>query len=237
MKSAYARRAWKTIRELRMKIKSGVQAESVASYPPILEGRRCRTHLRRILRPLKRVDGAKAADDLIDHFGSLRSTLAASSQEQLRACGDARIVRYLGAIRSSMRWSLRVEAEERTFLSSPDALRKYLRFSHGCDHVEQLRVFYMNTTGALLREVCFDPGSPDETVASVGQIIGRGLEQGACKIIMAHNHPSGDPRPSKADIDVTRKIAVAAHTVGMTLFDHLIVAEGSDFSFRENGLL
>lgn len=190
-----------------------------------------------MLRPLEDVDGAKAADALISYFGSLRATLAAKPEEQLLAVGDARVVRYLGTIRRSMRWVLRDQIEEKTLITAPDGLRSYLRFSHGSEPIEQLRVFYLNCAGRLLREQGFDHGSPDETIACVSQIIGRGLELGARTLVLSHNHPSGDPKPSRADAEVTRKIAIGAHTVGMTLFDHLIVAEGSDFSFRENGLL
>lgn len=212
-------------------------ASLVQTRAPVQEGKRCRALLRRMLRDQKGIDGAAAANALISYFGSLRATLNAKPEEQLRAVGDPRVVRYLGIVRQSMRWVLRDAIEEKTFIAAPDGLRQYLRFSYGGQSFEHLRIFYLNAAGGLLREHCFERGSPDETVAYVGQIVGRGLELGARNLVMAHNHPSGDPQPSKSDREVTRKIAIAAHVVGMTLYDHLIVAEGSDFSFRENGFL
>jgi DNA repair protein RadC len=190
-----------------------------------------------MLRPLEGVDAAHAADTLIVHFGSLRATLAASAEEQQRAIGDRRVVRYLGVLRRSIRWTLREAVENKTFLTSTEALRKYLRFTLGSGRFEQLRVFYLNAAGALISEECFDRGASDHVTISVAQIIKRGLNLDARFLLMTHNHSSGDPAPSRDDIDMTRRVAVAANSVGLTLYDHLIVAEARDFSFRENGRL
>ena len=203
----------------------------------IREGRRCRPLLKRLLDPLEDIEGEQAADALIDYFGSLRATLTASRKEQLRAVGDARVVAYLGAVNQSMRWVLRNEIEDSTFLASTDALRDYLRLVQGSNAFEQARVFYLNGRGRLMREECIGWGTPGAAILSVGQIIGRGLEIGAQYIIMAHNHPSGDAKPSQSDRDMTRKLAIAASLVGMQLYDHLVVSDGDDFSFRENGVL
>lgn len=190
-----------------------------------------------MLRPLEGIDGDQATDDLLAYFGSMRVALSASPREQLRAVGDQRVVAYLGVIRQSMRWVLRAEVETRTMIGTPQALRDYLRLSHGSDRYEQVRVFYLDVRGRLMREESFDRGTPDQAIVCVSQIITRGLELGSRILLIVHNHPSGDPSPSKSDKDVTRRLGVAAHSVGMSLHDHLIVAEGADFSFRENGLV
>lgn len=203
----------------------------------IREARRCRALLKRLLRPLEGVDEDEAAGSLMAHFGSLRAAIVASPQEQLLAAKDRRVVAHLGAIRQTMHWTLRTEVETRPILGSSQALRDYLRLAQAFDRHEYVRIFYLNSRNRLLREECLDRGTPDQSIASPRQIIVRGLELGATGIIICHNHPSGDPAPSMADKAITRRIAVAAQAVDLRLLDHLIVAEGGEFSFREQGLL
>ena len=150
---------------------------------------------------------------------------------------DKRVVAHLGVIWQSMRWVLRKEVESRTLIDSPAALRDYLRLSYGFDRYEQVRVLYLDARSRLLREQQFDRGTADEATVCVGQLIMIGLGLGSQSFIIVHNHPSGDPTPSRTDRQFTRQIASAARELGMTLHDHLIVTEGGDFSFRQSGLL
>ena len=150
---------------------------------------------------------------------------------------DKRVVAHLGVIRQSMRWVLRKEVESRVLIHTPTALREYLRLSHGSDRYEIVRAFYLDGGGRLLREEHFERGTPSEAFVCLSHLIMRGMELGSRIFMIVHNHPSGDPTPSDADKAFTRHIANVARELGMTLQDHLIVAEGSDFSFRQNGLL
>lgn len=216
-----------------------VEPSPVRSSAPLhmRRSRGGRRQLRKMLRLMKGINDAEAANALIDRFGSVRGVLSASSQEQLLVVGDRRVVHFLRVVRQSMRWTLREGVVGSVLLSSTDALREYLKLSHGSDSFEQLRVFYLGATGKLIKEVPFERGGSDHMNVSVGRIIRDGLNLDARYLIMSHNHPSGSPKPSRDDIDVTRKIAIAANSVGMTLYDHLIVTESIDFSFRENGRL
>jgi len=190
-----------------------------------------------LLRKAEGVDGDAAADLLLGYFGSMRAVMTATASEQRRAVGDPQVVAFLGLVRQSMRWVLREEMEARTLLGSSEALRKYLRLDCGSDATEQVRVLFLNGLGWLIREELLARGTPNQAIAGVSQIIVRGLELGACMIVLAHNHPSGDPQPSRADRELTQRLARAAKTVDMVLYDHLIVASGRDYSFREEGFL
>jgi DNA repair protein RadC len=196
-----------------------------------------RRQLRKMLRLMEGVNDGEVANALIDRFGSVRGVLSATTQEQMLIVSDKRIVHFLRVVRQSMRWTLREGVVGSVLLSSTAALREYLKLSHGSDSFEQLRVFYLGATGRLIKEVPSERGGSDHTNVSVSRIIRDGLNLDARYLIMSHNHPSGDSKPSRDDIDVTRRIAIAANSVGMSLYDHLIVAETSDFSFRENGRL
>jgi DNA repair protein RadC len=147
------------------------------------------------------------------------------------------VVRHLATVHQAMLWSLRQQVEARPFLGNRDAVLDYLRLAYGSDAFEEVRILYLDSRFCLLREERQGRGAPDQAIVSTAQVIGRALELGASGLVMVHNHPSGDPAPSQADKDLTRRMAGAAAALGMRLFDHVIVAEGGCYSFRGEGLL
>ena len=133
--------------------------------------------------------------------------------------------------------ALRAPATEGPIFGNPQVLARYLIAVMGHAPAEQLRVLYLNAKNMLLRDEIAVQGSVTELPILARPIIVRALELGAAGLILVHNHPSGDPRPSKGDIQATRRIAEAAHALEILLHDHIIVARSGWSSFRELGLL
>jgi DNA repair protein RadC len=102
---------------------------------------------------------------------------------------------------------------------------------------ERLRVMFLNTDNRLIYDETMAEGSVNETPIYPREIMRRSLEVGATALILAHNHPSGDPSPSQGDIDATRRVAAAGNALGIAIHDHVIVARSGWTSFRALGLL
>ena len=168
----------------------------------------------------------------------MRTVFAAAPREQLRAAGgDKRVVAQLSAMRQAMLWQLRERVDERPFLGNQAAVLDYLRLAQAFAPLEEIRLFHLDAKGRMLREERFPPGSADETGVNIRAIIAQALEIGSVFLVLVHNHPSGDPAPSGADKDLTRRLSATTHSLGIRLVDHLIVASGGCYSFREAGLL
>jgi DNA repair protein RadC len=124
-----------------------------------------------------------------------------------------------------------------TSLGTSRAALDYLSLHTGFHEMEEFRVLYVDGASRLIAdEVAFN-GDLSECAAHPRPIVIRALDLGADGIIVAHNHPAGNPAPSRADIDATRRLSKACDTIGIRLRDHLILSGGDWYSFRENGLL
>jgi DNA repair protein RadC len=210
---------------------------------------RCRQILVELLQPLG--DGAAGwAERLVAEFGSLAGALAAGPGAQARVLGDARalgdgktlgdggaVVRYLGAVRQAMVHSLRTEALAGPRLADSQSLINYLFLDMAHLPTERLRVLFLNSANRLLYDETVAEGSVNETPIYPREIMRRALEIGATALILVHNHPSGDPRPSAGDIDATKRVIQAARALDIGVHDHVIVARSGWTSFRALGLL
>ncbi len=199
-----------------------------------------RTEGRALLKALlggQEKDALAAADRLIAHFGSLKAAVVAPRREIARAAGDPIVVQRLVAVRQTMIACLRESIQNRPMIDCTSALLDYLNLAMSHNSVEQARALYLDSRNVLLREEELGNGSVDECPIYVREVITRALDLGASGIILVHNHPSGDPQPSRMDIDLTRRLKAAARTMDITLVDHLIVAHGNYVSFRHSNLI
>lgn len=198
---------------------------------------RCRSLLVDLLRPFG--SGASGwADRLVGEFGSLAGVLAAGPLAQRRVIGNERsALAFLGTVRTAMLHTLRAEALKGPVLGNSEAVIDYLFASMAHEPVEQLRVLYLNTKNRLLQDETVIEGSINVAPIYPREIMRRSLEIGATALILAHNHPSGDPKPSSDDIRVTRLVAAAAAALDIRLHDHVIVARSGWISFSATGLL
>jgi DNA repair protein RadC len=164
--------------------------------------------------------------------------LAAPPAAQTRVLGGgAAAVEYLRTIRDAMLHALRTEAFARPTLDDSQKLIDYLSLDMALLPTERLRVLFLNASNRLLYDETLAEGSVSETPVFPREIMRRALEVGATALILAHNHPSGDPTPSRGDVEATRRIADAGRALDICIHDHVIVARSGWSSFRALGLL
>lgn len=164
--------------------------------------------------------------------------LAAAPAAQQKVIGnDAGVLAWLATLRSAMLHALRREALHGPVLGDSKAVTDYLFAAMAHEPVEQLRVLYLNTRNLLLLDETVAEGSVNIAPVYPREIVRRSLEVGATALILAHNHPSGDPKPSEEDVRVTRLVAAAAAALDIRLHDHVIVARSGWTSLRAAGYL
>ena len=131
----------------------------------------------------------------------------------------------------------RAEVIDRPVLSNWDRLMDYLNAVLARERIEQFRVLFLDKRNRLLADEAQGRGTVDHTPVYPREVVKRALELHATAIILVHNHPSGDPTPSREDIDMTREVKTAAAVLDVLLHDHVIVGNGRWTSFRREGLL
>jgi DNA repair protein RadC len=146
-------------------------------------------------------------------------------------------IRHLGMVRGIMLHVLRSEILNEPILTDSQALIDYLFADMAHLPAERLRVLFLNSRNRLLRDEVMGEGSVNETPIYPREIMRRALEVGATALILAHNHPSGDPAPSKGDIEATRRIAAAGRALDIRIHDHVVLARGGWTSFQALGLI
>lgn len=178
------------------------------------------------------------AKRLIDRFGSFADVLAASPDALMAEKGvkltAAALIKSVEA--AAIRMS-RERALNRPVISNWQALLDYCRAAMGGEKVELFRLLFLDKKNVLIADEVQQRGTVDHTPVYPREVIKRALELSASALILVHNHPSGDPTPSKADIDMTRDIQRAAAAVGITVHDHLVIGRKATASFKSLGLL
>ena len=132
---------------------------------------------------------------------------------------------------------LKEELRERPLIDSEPALLDYLRLTLQHEVAEQFRILFLDRKNLLIRDEVQSRGTVDQTSLYPREVVKRALEIAACGIIMVHNHPSGDPTPSRADIELTRQLAQALRQVNVAVHDHIIIGRNRHISFNTEGLL
>jgi DNA repair protein RadC len=143
----------------------------------------------------------------------------------------------LKAIGELLKRVLREEIRERPVIGSWTALLDYLQVALAHEPIEQFRVLFLDRKNILIRDEQQQRGTVDHTPLYPREIVKRALELGASAIIMVHNHPSGDPTPSRADIEMTKQVVQAMSGVGLTVHDHVIVGKNRHTSFKSQRLI
>lgn len=186
---------------------------------------------------IPRRDTKPLARKLIDRFGSLPAVLAARPEALAEAkLSDTAIAAIKIAQASALRL-LRARASEKPVLSGWQALLDYLQADMAHGPVERFRVLHLNARNMLILDDLMAEGSIDEAPVYVRKVIARAMEVHSVALILVHNHPSGDPQPSRADIEITRKLADAAKLLDITIHDHLVIGANGHSSMRALGLI
>ncbi len=187
---------------------------------------------------IPRRDVKPLAKNLLARFNGFAGVLCADRQtlEKIDGIGEAAAA-AIALIHESASRLKRAQVEKQPVLSSWQALLDYCHTRLAHTTVECTHILYLNRKNVLLQYEQQHKGTIDQTQAYPREIIRRALELSASALILVHNHPSGDPSPSTADIDFTKKLHIATQTMGIVLHDHLIIGKDSHFSFKTQGLL
>lgn len=181
---------------------------------------------------------ASLAAQLLDHFGSLGAVVTAEPIKLSEVLhGDAFSVMLLTAVRAAVRVIVREPLEDRPVISSASALMDYLSVTMRHEATEVTKVLFLDRKNALIKDEIQHRGTVDHTPLYPREIVKRVLELGASAVILVHNHPSGDPTPSNADVDMTRQLAAALSTINVVLHDHVIVGRNKETSLRKVALI
>ena len=185
-----------------------------------------------------RGDTKPIAKDLLKRFGSLAAALDASPDalRKVKGVSDTSIGALKIAALAARRMA-RGEVRQQPVLGSWQALLDYLAIDMAALTVERVRVLYLNAQNRLILDHHVGDGTVDEAAIHPREVIRRGMDVGATALILVHNHPSGNPEPSRSDIQITQRIAEAGKFLGITVHDHVIVGREGHVSLRAKGLI
>lgn len=187
---------------------------------------------------IPRRDTKPIAKRLIAEFGSLGALLSADAEALARngGLGEGAVGALLIARAAALRL-LASEVAKRPVLSNWQALLDYLRADMAHQPIERVRVLHLDAKNVLIRDELVSEGSIDQAAIYVREVIRRAIDLHSSALILVHNHPSGDPSPSRQDIALTREIAEAGRPLGIALHDHVIVGAQGHASLRGMGLI
>ena len=187
---------------------------------------------------IPRSDVKPLAKALIDRFGGLPAVLSAepAALGQISGMGEVSTV-AVKIVREAAKRLARAEASEQPVIASWDRLIDYCMTAMGHEPVEQFRLLFLDKRNRLIADEVQQRGTVDHTPLYPREVVKRALELGATAIILVHNHPSGDPTPSRGDIEMTREVSEAAGKLGIVLHDHVIISREGHTSFKSLGLL
>jgi DNA repair protein RadC len=187
---------------------------------------------------IPRRDTKPIAKRLLKEFGGIGGLLSADAEAIQRNGGVGEgAAAALKIVQATALRLLREAVREAPVLSSWQALLDYLRADMGFMATERVRILHLNTRNMLIRDEVMAEGSIDQAAVSVREVIRRAIDLGSAAIILVHNHPSGDPSPSRADIALTRTIIDAGKPLGIGVHDHIIIGMNGHVSMRAQGLI
>lgn len=187
---------------------------------------------------IPRRDTKPLARRLLADFGSFGALLSADSEALSRTAGlsEGAVASIKIAQAAALRL-LQSKVVTAPILSSWQALLDYLHADMAHRTIERVRVLHLNSGNMLIRDELVSEGSIDQAAIYVREVIRRAMDLGSAAIILVHNHPSGDPKPSKQDIALTRDMVEAGRHFGISVHDHVIVGARGHSSMRALGLL
>lgn len=191
-----------------------------------------------LFRAIPRQDVKPLARSLIERFGDFNRVISAPPARlgDVAGVGEAVIVE-LKLIEAAAQRLARARVINRPVLSSWQALIDYCQTALAHRETEEFRVLYLDRKNVLIADEAQARGTVDHVPVYPREVVKRALEINASALILVHNHPSGDPTPSAADIEMTLRIRDAAEVLGIVLHDHLIIGKAREVSLKAGGYL
>ncbi len=191
-----------------------------------------------LFRAIPRQDVKPLAHELLKEFGNFNAVISAPPDQlsRVKGVGEAAICE-LKVVEAAAHRLARSKVLRRPVVSSWDALIEYCHTTMAHCDIEQFRAFFLDTKNTLIADEEQARGTVDHVPVYPREIIKRALQFNASALILVHNHPSGDPTPSSADISLTRQIKSACEALGLVLHDHVIIGKSCEISFRSQGLI
>ena len=191
-----------------------------------------------LFRAIPRQDVKPLARRLMDTFGDFNRVLAAPPDRlsAVQGVGSA-VVQELKIVEAAAHRMARAKVMQRHVISSWDAVLDYCHTTMAHRETEQFRILFLDRKNVLIADEEQARGTVDHVPVYPREVVKRALELNASALILVHNHPSGDPTPSEADISMTVQINTAAQALGLSLHDHLIIGKSQELSFRSAGYL
>jgi DNA repair protein RadC len=190
-----------------------------------------------LFRALPQGDTKPLAKALLAKFGSFPDIINAPETRlrEVAGAGD-RVIDELKLVRAAALRLMQGEIVGRTILGSWQAVLDYCRAAQGFDEKEQFRILFLDKRNQLVADEVQQTGTVDHTPVYIREVLKRALELAASALVLVHNHPSGDPTPSSADIDMTKQIITAARPLGIQVHDHVIVGRTGYVSMKSQRL-
>jgi DNA repair protein RadC len=187
---------------------------------------------------IPRIDVKPLAKALIAAFGDLNGVIAAPEARLMAVPGTTdRVYLQLKLVEAVAHRMARAEVMRREVISSWDALMRYCKTVMAYRDTERFRILFLDRKNVLIADEEQARGTVDHVPVYPREVAKRALELNASALILVHNHPSGDPTPSRADVEMTEAIATACAAIGVTLHDHVVIGRGAEASFRTLGLI
>ncbi len=186
-----------------------------------------------LFRALPRRDVKPLAKSLLEKFGSFAEVISApeSRLAEVKGLGDAAVAE-LKIVQAAASRLLRGAVKKRRVLSSWSSVLDYCRSAQAFSDREQFRVLFLDKRNQLIADEIQQTGTVDHTPVYPREVVKRALELSATAIILVHNHPGGDPTPSRADIEMTKRIIEIARGLGIEVHDHIIVGRDGHASLK-----
>ena len=191
-----------------------------------------------LFRAIPRQDVKPLARKLLEELGDFNSVVSAPQTRltKIKGVGEA-VVCELKIIEAAAHRLARARVINRHVLSDWDALITYCHTTMSHRDTEQFRILFLDTKNTLIADEAQAQGTVNHVPVYPREVVKRALELNASALILVHNHPSGDPTPSEADITMTHQINAACHALCLTLHDHIIIGKSRELSFRSEGYI
>ena len=191
-----------------------------------------------LFQVVPRRDTKPIAKALLNRFGTFSDVLAAPEARLIEISGvGASVATHLKLVHAAATRYARGAVRQRPLLGSWSAVIDYCRAAMAYEEKEQFRILFLDRKNVLIADEVQQVGTVDHTPLYPREVVKRALELAASAIIMVHNHPSGDPTPSPADIEMTRQVVAALSQVNVTVHDHIIVGKNRHTSFKSQRLI